>query len=234
MRGVRGVCKARASSRSAAFSLAARGISRAARQSPTRTASSLGVLCLAVLLLSSCSPRDFLTRRLAFDLIAGSEVFRARQQFQLRTGIIANKDYMSPDYVALRHHGWISATNTVCPTNLAPPPCWDVVVTPAGVETFQSLIASGDAEKQSFTIPTVRRALIAITGIARLSGSADVEFTWKWVPLNEVGNALYPKDARYRSTVGFRHYDDGWRLVEHASHFAQPLDEALLNAESEQ
>ena len=52
--------------------------------------------CLAsLLLLSSCSPRDFLTRRLAADLISTSETFRAQQQFELRTGIISNEDYRS-------------------------------------------------------------------------------------------------------------------------------------------
>ena len=248
------MCKARVSSRSAAFlgrprALArggeaeargacpepnGEGVSRAGRQSAAQTASSLGILSLALLLFSSCSPRDFLTRRLAFDLIAGAEAFRTRQQFQLRTGVIASKDYLSPDYVALQHHGWISATNTACPANLIPPPCLDVVLTPAGVETVQSLMAPGGDEKQWFTIPTVRRELVAITGIARQSGAADVEFTWKWVPLNEVGDALYPRDARYRSTVGFRDYDDGWRVVERASHSGQPLDEALQNAEPTQ
>lgn len=189
---------------------------------------------LTLFLLSACSPRDFLTRRLAFDLIAGSETFRVQQQFQLRIGIMANKDYISPDYAALQHRGWISATNTLCSSNLGPPPCWDVVLTPAGVETLQSVVAPGDAEKQSFTIPTVRRELIAITGIAKQGSVADVEFTWKWVPLNEVGAAVYPRDTRYHSTVRFREYEDGWRVVKHASLSGQPLDDALENAEPAQ
>jgi hypothetical protein len=44
------------------------------------------VLCLTV----ACSPRDFLTRRLATDLIAGSETFKTTQLFWLRTGVISN------------------------------------------------------------------------------------------------------------------------------------------------
>ncbi len=82
------------------------------------------------LLLSACSPRDFLTRRLAADLIAASETFRAPRQFQLVTGVIANKDYLSPDYLVLQHRGWISATTARCPAVLAPPPCWDITLTP--------------------------------------------------------------------------------------------------------
>lgn len=191
------------------------------------------VLALAIL-LTSCSPRDFLTRRLAADLIANSDVFRAQQQFQLRIGIIANKDYLSPDYLALQHHGWISATNAPCPPALAPPPCWDVLLTPSGVDTIQTLIAPGDAEKQSFTIPAARRELIAITGIAKQGNTADVEFTWHWIPLNEVGAVFYSSDAHYHSTVGFRSYDDGWRLMQTASRPAQPLDEALKNADTAQ
>ncbi len=49
------------------------------------------VLCIGtLLLLSSCSPRDFLTRRLAADLIASSETFRAPQPFQVRTSVVSN------------------------------------------------------------------------------------------------------------------------------------------------
>jgi hypothetical protein len=186
------------------------------------------------ILLSSCSPRDFLTRRLAADLIATSDTFRIQQQFQLRTGIVANKDYLSSDYLILQHHGWISGTNSPCPPALAPPPCWDVMLTPSGVDTFQSLIAPGDAEKQSFSIPAARRELVEITGIAKQGNVADVEFSWKWVPLNEVGAVLYSSEVHYRSTAIFRDYDDGWRLVQSASHAAQPLDEALKNAEPAQ
>jgi hypothetical protein len=186
------------------------------------------------LFLSSCSPRDFLTRRLAADLIAASETFRANQQFQLVTGVVANKDYLSPDYVILQHHGWISAANVRCPDALAPPPCWDVTLTPSGVDTFQTLVAPGDAEKQVFTIPAARRELIAITGIAKQGNVADVEFTWRWIPLNEVGAAFYSGETHYRSTAIFRDYDDGWRVVDSPSHPAQPLDEALKNGEPAQ
>jgi hypothetical protein len=186
---------------------------------------------ISLLLLISCSPRDFLTRRLAADLIEASQTFRAQQQFQLRTGVIANKDYLSPDYLTLQHRGWISATTAPCPAALAPPPCWDVMLTPSGVDTFQSLIAPGDAEKQTLSIPAARRELLAITGIARQGNIADVEFTWRWIPLNEVGAVFYPGDAHYRSTASFRDYDDGWRLVEGAARPGQPLDEALKNAD---
>jgi hypothetical protein len=188
------------------------------------------VIAFAIL-LTSCSPRDFLTRRLAADLIATSDTFRVQQQFQLRLGVVANKDYLSPDYLALQHHGWISATNAPCPPALAPPPCWDVMLSPSGVDTFQSLIAPGDAENQSITIPAARRELLAITGVARQDNVADIEFTWRWIPLNEVGAVFYSRDAHYRSTVGFRRYDDGWRVVQGVPHPGQPLDEALKNVE---
>jgi hypothetical protein len=193
------------------------------------------VLCATcLLLLTSCTPRDFLTRRLAADLIATSETFRSQQQFQFRIGVVPNKDYLSSDYLALQHHGWISATVSPCPPALAPPPCWDVTLTPSGVDTFQSLLAPGDADKQSFTIPAARRELVAITGIAKQGNAADVEFTWKWIPLNEVGAVLYSRETHHRSTAIFRCYDDGWRVLESSSHSGQPLDEALKNAEPAQ
>jgi hypothetical protein len=192
---------------------------------------SILILCTAPLLLSACSPRDFLTRRLAADLIAASNTFTSPQRFQIRTGVISNTDYLSPNYLALQHRGWISATNAPCTPVLAPPPCWDIRLTPSGVDTFQSLIAPGDAEKPSFTIPAARRELVEITGIAKQGNLADVEFIWKWIPLNEVGAVLYPADIRYQSTTSFRCYDDGWRLVERIPHPAESLDQALKTAE---
>jgi hypothetical protein len=184
-----------------------------------------------VFLLSSCSPRDFLTRRLAADLIAASQTFRATQQFQLHTGLISNADYASPEYIALQHHGWISAASAACPAALTPPPCWDISLTPSGVETLQSLVPRADAAKQSFDILAARRELIAVTGIAKQGAVADVEFTWRWHALNEVGAVLYPATTRYRSTASLRRFDDGWRVVQTAPHPNQPLDESLKDAQ---
>lgn len=81
------------------------------------------------------------------------------------------------------------------------------------------------------SLPVARRELISVTGITKENNSADVEFDWKWVPLNEIGEALYSRDLRYRSSVGFRKYDDGWRLVESSVHSGQTMDDALRNAE---
>jgi hypothetical protein len=184
-----------------------------------------------LLLLSSCSPRDFLTRRLAADLIATSNTFRATQSFQMTVGIVSNADYLSTEYLAQQHHGWISATQARCPSDVSPPPCWDVALSPAGVDTFRPLIPPGDSDKQAFRIPVARRELVAVTGISKLGRVADVEFTWRWVPLNEVGAAVYSGDVRYRSTATFHAYDDGWRIVQGTARPSQPLDQALKDAE---
>ncbi len=186
---------------------------------------------ISLLFLVSCSPRDFLSRRLATDLIAGSETFNAPQHFALRTGVVSNKDYVSPEYLVLQHHGWISATTVACPTGLVPPPCWDVLLTPSGVDTVHSLVSADDATKPSIAIPVAKRELVAVTGISKQSNSADVEFTWKWNPLNEIGAALYSGDVHYKSTVGFRQFDDGWRLVQSAAHSGQSIDDALKDGD---
>jgi hypothetical protein len=188
-------------------------------------------LTLGMLLLVSCSPRDFLTRRLAADLISGSQDFKSPQQFVLQTGLLSNKDYPTPEYLVLEHHGWISATSKVCTPGLVPPPCWEIALTPSGVDTVHALIPADQADKSSIAIPVARRELVGVTGISKLNNVADVEFTWKWIPLNEIGAALYSGDVRYRSTVGFRQYDDGWRIVQSAPHPGQTIGEALKNAD---
>lgn len=191
---------------------------------------------LAVLFLLSCSPRDILSRRLATDLISASDAFKTPQRFALQTGIVSNKDYVSPEYLVLQHHGWISANTVPCPSGLTPPPCWDVLLTAAGVEAVRGLVPADAADKALLSIPVARRELVGVTGISKQGNLADVDFTWKWIPLNEVGAALYSGDLRYNSTVGFRDYDDGWRPVIGASapRPGQSLDEALKNAEPAQ
>ena len=185
----------------------------------------------SVLLLASCSPRDFLTRRLATDLIAASDQFSTPQQYLLQTGIVSNKDYLSPEYLVLQHHGWISATQAPCSPGLVPAPCWDVLLTPSGVDTIHSILPADQAAKSLLAIPAAKRQLIAVTGISKQGNSADVEFTWKWIPLNEIGAALYSADVQYKSTVGFRQYDDGWRIIETTPRPSQSMADALKNAE---
>jgi hypothetical protein len=183
-----------------------------------------------LLFLASCSPREFLTRRLATDLLSATNAFKAPQQFPLQTGTVSNKDYNSPEYLVLQQHGLISASKAPCPPG-QPPPCWDVLLTPSGVETVRSLVPADEAGKALLFIPVAKRQLLGVTGISKQANVADVDFIWKWVPLNEVGAALYTGDLRYISTVGFRQYDDGWRIIQTTPHYSQSLDDALKNAE---
>jgi hypothetical protein len=194
----------------------------------------LALSLVATLALLACSPRDFLTRRLATDLISASDAFKTPQQFALQTGVISNKDYVNPEYLVLQQHGWISATTAHCAPGMVPSPCWDVLLTPSGVETIRSLVPEEEAAKASLQIPVARRELLAVTGMTKQGNTADVEFTWKWMPLNEVGAALYSGDLRYTSTVGFRQFDDGWRLMRSTPRSAQTLDDAFKNAEPAQ
>jgi hypothetical protein len=188
---------------------------------------------LALLFFAAgCSPRDFLTRRLASDLIASSDVFKSAQQFGLRTGVISNKDYIAPEYLVLQRRGWITGIVVRCPVDVAPPPCWQVALTPIGVDTFHDLIPNGATNSQYVSVPVARRQLTGITGISKGGSGADVDFVWRWVPLNEVGAALYAGGVQYKSTVGFRRYDDGWRIIEgSAAKSNQGLDDALKNSE---
>lgn len=188
-------------------------------------------LLSATLFLTSCAPRDFLSRRLAADLIQLSDTFKTTQPFTLQTGVISSKEYAAPENLVLLHHGWISASNANCPAGLTPPPCWDVLLTPVGVETVRTLIDEQETTKPTLFIPVAKRELVAITGVSRQGSVAEVEFTWKWIPLNEIGAALYSSDQHYKSTVGFRDFDDGWRVTESGPSSNLPLEEALKTAE---
>ena len=206
----------------------------------------LALLPVLLCLLPACSPRDFLTRRLAADLISTSDAFKTPQTFWLTTGVVSNKDFTTPESMVLQRRGWIIGNEQKCPVGVEPPPCWDVVLSPLGVDTIRPLIASGSSASGSLgsgasgngasgngaiAIQAARREVIAITGMSKSGSLADVEFTWRWVSLNKVGAALYDSGVRYRSTVGFRSYDDGWRVVTAPVRSGQTLDEALRNSE---
>jgi hypothetical protein len=186
-------------------------------------------MCLSV---AGCSPRDFLTRRLARDLIEGSQTFNAPQQFWMRLGVVSNKDFISPEYLVLQRHGWISGSTAACTPETAPPPCWNVVLTPVGVDTFRDFVPSDGVSANYFSIPTARRQLLDVTGISKEGNIADVDFTWSWSPMNEVGAALYAGTTQFTSTVEMKHFDDGWRLVDgEKAQSHQTLQDALKNAE---
>ena len=182
-----------------------------------------------------CSPRDFLSRRLAADLISASDTFKTPQVFWLRTGAVSSKEFSSPDYMVLQRRGWIIGTAQSCPPGIDPAPCWDVALTPLGVDTIRPLISTAISDKgtenTSLTIQVARRELVSIDGISKAGNFADVEFIWRWVSLNPVGAALYDSGMHYRSSVGFRGYDDGWRVVDQPMRSNQTLEEALRNAE---
>jgi hypothetical protein len=192
------------------------------------------LLAMLLCLGAACSPRDFLTRRLATDLISASDVFRAPQVFWLKTGIVSNKDFNSPDSLVLQRRGWIIGTEEKCPAGVDPAPCWDVVLSPHGVDTFRALITESTHGGTLMPMSVARREIVDITGISKAGSFADVEFLWHWVPMNEVGGALYDAGVRYRSTVGFRRYDDGWRMLTETMHNNQPIDEALHAAQPAQ
>ena len=189
-------------------------------------------LCL---LAASCTPRDFLTRARAANEIANSAAFKMAQQFFLRTGLVSNMEYTRPEYLVLQRRGWITGVTAPCTADVSPPPCWEVALTPIGVETFRDLIGHEGTPHQFFSISTARRQLTAVTGIVRAGNSADVDFSWKWIPINEVGAALSQTGVEFKSSVAFRHYDDGWRVVEGSPPKTnQGLDDALREAQPKQ
>jgi len=196
-----------------------------------RRPSAIALCIVSLLALTACSPRDFLSRRLATDLIAASDAFRTPQRFVLQTGIQSSQAYPSPEFLTLQHHGWIAANSTNCTPAVAPPPCWEILLTPSGVETVHALLPNGEAGRSPLSIPVAKREFVGVTGVSRQGSTADVEFTWRWIPLNEMGAALYSSDLHYRSTVGFKLYDDGWRVTETVPHPGQTLGDALKNAE---
>jgi hypothetical protein len=102
------------------------------------------------------------------------------------------------------------------------------------VDAFRDLIPKNVVPMQYFNVPIAKRELIEVTGISKAGNFADVEFQWKWIPVNEVGTALNSGGVVYNSVVGFREYDDGWRVVRANAKSNQDLEEALVNTDPPQ
>jgi len=151
--------------------------------------------------------------------------------YWIRTGLVSNKDFSSPEFLVLQSRSWIIGTEQRCREGIEPPPCWDVALTPLGVDTIRPLISGALPESGPIAIQVAHRELVNVSGISKNGAFADVEFTWHWNPNNQVGAALFDTGVHYRSTVGFRGYDDGWRLVDQNIRSNQPMDDALRNAQ---
>lgn len=145
--------------------------------------------------------------------------------------MVSNKDFGSPEFLVLQSRGWILGTEEKCRAGIEPPPCWEVALTPLGVDTIRPLLAGVLPANGQIAIQVAHRELVRVSGISKAGSFADVEFLWHWSPFNQVGAALYDSGVQYRSSVGFRSYDDGWRVVEQNIRSNQPLDEALRNAQ---
>jgi len=96
---------------------------------------------------------------------------------------------------------------------------------------MRPLISTALPDNGTIAIQVARRELLSISGISKAGNFADVEFTWHWVSLNQVGAALYDSGVHYRSTVAFRSFDDGWRVLEQTFPANQSLDDALRNSQ---
>ena len=56
------------------------------------------------------------------------------------------------------------------PAEIAPAPCWDMVITPLGVDALRDWVSATAASSQYISVPVAQRELLAVTGI-RKSGS---------------------------------------------------------------
>jgi hypothetical protein len=166
------------------------------------------------------------------DLISAADAFKAPQLFWLRSGIVSNKDFSSPEMMVLKRRGWIIGDQQKeCPLGVEPPPCWDVILTPLGIDTIRPLISTALPDAGSIAIQAAHRELVSIESIGKADSVAEAAFIWHWVPFNQVGAAVYDSGVHYRSTVEFRKYEGGWRIAEQPGHVNQPLDAALQNAQ---
>jgi len=148
----------------------------------------------------------------AADLIAGSEGFRDAQQFWLRTGIMSNKTIF-PGLPGTRAPRLDFRIKHRLPFRHQSAPCWDVALTPNGVNIFHDLI---------LRMPELHNISVC-SGAKRTAGSdrhkpkrsaGGSGFSLEVDPAECRGAALYNENVEYISTAGFRQYDDGWRLIE--------------------
>ena len=118
---------------------------------------------------------------------------------------------------------------------------WQAAIgTRHGEKLYETLLSREESASAAdlgnyFSVPAARRQLLSVDGISKDESLAEVDFVWKWAPLNEVGTAFYGDGVQYTSTVGFRKYDDGWRVMESTQPKHYPsMDEALKDAASSQ
>jgi hypothetical protein len=87
-------------------------------------------------------------------------------------------------------------------------------LTEKGISEKKNWIPSSMSE--DYEVPLATRELLEITGIGELQGETgafvEVQYTWKWSPVNEVGTLMKLDEKTNAGSAAFRRFDDGWRL----------------------
>jgi hypothetical protein len=172
-----------------------------------------------ILALTGCTNAKELNRVRAADIIQSSGSFQESRKLPIATGGFCGslEKFQQNDnknaYIVLKSLGLVELTN-------------DGDWPECGGRTKVSFSDKGRVESKSWTlveshpgtndywdIDIADREIVEITGITQgKEGEAKVEFTWKWVPANEIGKRLLIVNNVFRTAIQFQLYDDGWRV----------------------
>jgi hypothetical protein len=176
----------------------------------SRIACRLIVLC-ACLLTIGCS--QSLSRSNASGLISEYPKFSEVLTGDVRLGEVYVMGVLGDDqriYEALKVAGYLQVANQ------ANPLMHSANLTEKGKKAAAEWETGTSLAGKFYKVPYAKREIVEVTGISepKESGNtAQAKFTWRLVPLNDIGKAMSLDTKTIEGDAVLQKFDDGWRVV---------------------
>jgi hypothetical protein len=100
-----------------------------------------------------------------------------------------------------------------CREHINPYDCW-VVLTDKAPPNPKVMYNEYSHSVFNVLFPAAQAELIEVTGVSEQGNDATATFTWRYKPINELGEA-YGYGKQMQGTAQFQKFDDGWRLMKY-------------------
>lgn len=158
-------------------------------------------------LLVACAGTRHLSRDRAAEILGGAPFFS--EGYREIEVVVGPRAVFEPgemeEYQVLEKLGLVSIGRSELVSTIE--------VTKLGRERVSRSQATASELHKRYFFRVAQRKLVTVTGVATgEQGQAQVEFTWTWKPINEIGRSLRADATTYQAMTRFRLFDDGWRI----------------------
>jgi hypothetical protein len=172
----------------------------------------VGIVILGVgIILTNCT--GHLNRSKAAGLISEYPKFSEVLTGDVRLGEVYVMGVLGDDqriYEALKAAGYLQVANQ------ANPLMHSANLTEKGKKAAAEWETGSGLAGKFYKVPYAKREIVEVTGISEPKeggNTAQAKFTWRLVPLNDIGKAMSLDTKNVEGDAVLQKFDDGWRVV---------------------